>query len=286
MFKLFEKQKILSEKWLKRYLNFIQKFNYDYGHKHHILPQSLYPEYKDLRVHTFNCKVLSFRAHYIAHYMLARALGGNMLYAFNRMNNSKEKIKFNSKLYSKFKEEHRLLLSEKMKINNPMFNEESRKKTAKSNTGKKASDITKAKMSASSYMKTEEARKLKSEQMKINNPMFKEEHRLAVSKAKIGFKHSEESKKKMSISKKGINVGKKHFQTKTVLIYDNFDRLIYFCEDGFANFCKYNKLPLRGFNESYKNNKVYDTRIIKYKEFIGWKIKKLNTEKGWFVFPQ
>ena len=125
-----------------------------------------------------------------------------MLYAFNRMNNSKEKIKFNSKLYSKFKNEHNKFLSEQMKKNNPMFKKEIREKVSASNTGKKASKLTKAKMSLNSYMKTEEGRKQKSEQMKKNNPMFKEMHRLSVSKAKLGTKHSEETKLKISISKK------------------------------------------------------------------------------------
>ena len=276
LLKEFKKKDILSERWLLRYINFIDRFNFENGHKHHILPQSLFPEFKDLKKHKFNCKILSFRAHFIAHYILSKAIGGKMLFAFNRMCNTKEKLKINSILYSEFKKCHSKIVSDFMKVNNPMFNEETKIKVSKSNTGKKASEETKAKMSKNSYMKTDIARKQKSEQMKKNNPMLDEKNRLAVSKAKTGVPRSEETKRILSIAKMGINVGKEHFRTKTILIYDEFNRLKYFCEEGFANFCKRNCLPLKGFNESYKNNKKFNTRNNKYKEYIGWKIKKLN----------
>jgi hypothetical protein len=89
-------------RWLKRYLKFIETFKKDSictfeVHKHHILPKAIYTEYKDLSIYSWNKAVLSYREHYIAHYMLAKALGGNMWFAFNRMNNSCKKI--NSLLY-------------------------------------------------------------------------------------------------------------------------------------------------------------------------------------------
>lgn len=268
-------KEFIDRRWMNRYIKFIQTFHYVTGHNHHILPRSIFPEFENFSKNPWNCKVLSPRAHYIVHYILSKVYGDKMLYAFNRMSNSNG-IKLNSKLYSSAKKEFSKVVSEFMTKNNPMFNEETRKKASVSNTGKKVSSETKIKMSKNSYMKTDEGKKQKSEQMKKNNPMHYEIHRLAVSKAKTGVPRSEETKRILSIAKMGINTGKEHFRTKTILIYDEFNRLKYFCEEGFTNFCKRNGLPSKGFNEAYKNNKKFNTRNNKYKEYIGWKIKKLN----------
>ena len=323
---IYDKE-FINNRWMNRYIKFIQTFNFELGHKHHILPRSIFPEFSDFKKNSWNCKILSPRAHFIAHYILSKVYGNKMLYAFNRLSNSNG-IKINSKLYNSAMKEFSNLVSEFMKKNNPLFNEETRKKVSMSNTGKKASVETKFKMSKNSYMKTDEGKKQKSEQMKRNNPMLSEEHRKAISKAKTGVPRSEEVKRILSAAKIGINVGKDHFRTKTVLIYDEYNRLKYFCEEGFANFCKKNKLPLKGFNESYKNNKKFETRNKlplkgfnesyknnkkfetrnklplkgfnesyknnkkfetrnkKYKEFTGWKIKKLNQINGLFVTLQ
>jgi hypothetical protein len=92
---------VKDERWLKRYLNFISIFNltkkFTNTHIHHILPSSLYHEYKNLKVHTWNKSILTHRAHLIAHYMLAKALGGNMWFAYNNMNC--HNVKLSSRLY-------------------------------------------------------------------------------------------------------------------------------------------------------------------------------------------
>lgn len=52
-------------------------------HKHHILPKSVYPSFKN---HKDNLLVVPIRVHYILHKMLAKALGGKCITAFYQMN--------------------------------------------------------------------------------------------------------------------------------------------------------------------------------------------------------
>jgi len=87
-------------RWLKRYLRFIETFKKDSiykTHKHHILPKANYSKFSDFIEHPWNLAVLDYRSHLIAHYMLAKALGGNMWFAYNNMNVYGEKL--NSILY-------------------------------------------------------------------------------------------------------------------------------------------------------------------------------------------
>jgi hypothetical protein len=77
-----------NNRWIKRYLNFIEAFEIKNDEityeKHHILPKSLFPNFKNDEWNKIN---LSLRSHFIAHYMLAKALDGKMWYAFNIMSN-------------------------------------------------------------------------------------------------------------------------------------------------------------------------------------------------------
>lgn len=88
--------------WLNRYIKFINMFKLDEEHtdethNHHIMPSSLYPEYSNLNDNNWNKAILKTRAHLIDHYMLAKALGGNMWFAFNNMNCHNVRLK--SRLY-------------------------------------------------------------------------------------------------------------------------------------------------------------------------------------------
>jgi len=76
----------------KRYIKFIracldQNVTTTYHEAHHILPKSIYPQYKSFRKCPWNKALLTGRQHYIAHWMLARAFGGKMWIAFNAMCN-------------------------------------------------------------------------------------------------------------------------------------------------------------------------------------------------------
>lgn len=142
---------VKDERWLKRYLLFLTKFDYtnaDHTHRHHILPQKIYHQFSNFKDNPWNLSILSIRAHYLAHYMLARALGGNMWYAWNRMNNSNG-YKLNSKLYEIARIEHSKVVSVNMTKNNPMYNPKSVQKAREYHMGRKASEETKKKMSKS-----------------------------------------------------------------------------------------------------------------------------------------
>lgn len=190
--------------WLIRYVKFIFKFNITDSksskkvHKHHILPRSLYPEFKSLHKNKWNKCVLTHRAHLIAHYMLAKALGGNMWFAYNNMNAHGVRLK--SRLY------------ESAMINTPQVLSEYALKYLEINghnrgmLGKKHSEETKKVISNSSL-----GRKITDEQKNhlrdlYNNKTIEEKNEinLKISLSKIGKKHSKETKAKMSKNRKGI----------------------------------------------------------------------------------
>lgn len=93
--------------YLRKYSNFIMSFddqNQQQIEKHHILPKSLFPEYKDDRN---NICSLSPRAHYIAHVILTKAFpeSKEMQTALWFMMNTRD-VKYSSKQYEKSKIYH------------------------------------------------------------------------------------------------------------------------------------------------------------------------------------
>lgn len=73
--------------YVKRYVNFIfsRKQEGATFELHHILPKSLWPDYKDLRMNKWNGIKLTPKEHFIAHHILAKALGNKMWIAFHSM---------------------------------------------------------------------------------------------------------------------------------------------------------------------------------------------------------
>lgn len=68
--------------YLLRYISFIEGckqknsiFPPENIEKHHILPKSLFPQYKSFKKHPWNCIRLSLRQHLIAHWILSHAYG-------------------------------------------------------------------------------------------------------------------------------------------------------------------------------------------------------------------
>lgn len=173
----------------------------EYGQKHHILPKSLYPDKKN---DPKNIVKLSYREHYVCHWLLTKIYPcKEMTYAFYLMNCYQNKMYINS---------HAFQMSRKA------FNE--------INRGKRLSDETKTKMSEAKKGKhlSEETKKKLSEASKWQkNPNFGKHHSDEIKK-KIsdilktkmnneknpfyGRHHSEETKKKMSESRKEANKGK------------------------------------------------------------------------------
>jgi len=107
---------VQSERYLKRYLKFIQHysdmtFESTVTEKHHVLPKDMFQEYSK---EPWNLVDLPLRVHFLAHWMLAKALQGKMWYAFYAMcnkNTKNGKLKsYNSVMYEtakkKFSECH------------------------------------------------------------------------------------------------------------------------------------------------------------------------------------
>lgn len=78
----------MSKHYKDRYYKFIEYCKNrivvpnEYTEKHHIEPESLYPE---LAQESSNIVTLTAREHYLAHWMLAKIYGGKMWFAFNMM---------------------------------------------------------------------------------------------------------------------------------------------------------------------------------------------------------
>ncbi len=103
--------------WLNRYVKFLSIFKLDKNiknetQKHHILPKSIFVEYSDLNADKWNCCILSNRAHIIAHYILAKAIGGNMWAPLNFYNKG---YNFNSRIISEINKNNSINLSNRMK---------------------------------------------------------------------------------------------------------------------------------------------------------------------------
>lgn len=74
-----------KDHYINRYIKFIESCSYnekDYTERHHYLPVALFPEFEKDKG---NIIVLTGRQHYIAHYILAKAFGNKMWFAFNQM---------------------------------------------------------------------------------------------------------------------------------------------------------------------------------------------------------
>lgn len=99
-----------------RYINFIKSRTRtdglnDYSEDHHILPKAntLFPEYASFNENPWNKAVLTPREHFIAHWMLWKAVGNFMAYAFLAMNrtNKVQTRYFNlsSKVYAELRKD-------------------------------------------------------------------------------------------------------------------------------------------------------------------------------------
>lgn len=81
-----------------------------YTENHHILPKSFWPQYKCFKENPWNKASLTTRQHFIAHMLLAYALGGKLWYAYFCMakmniNGKRDSFYINSRLYERLKNE-------------------------------------------------------------------------------------------------------------------------------------------------------------------------------------
>lgn len=116
-----------NKHYLNRYLKFIKAFSNQISIKgeteaHHICPKSLdlFPEYKCFKINPWNKINLTYRQHFIAHYILSKIYpDSKQIYAFWAMCNKQSPNNTrNYKVNSKIFESTKKLVSEKISQNN------------------------------------------------------------------------------------------------------------------------------------------------------------------------
>ncbi len=90
----FLKESIKNAKnitYIERYKKFVNYYidnpnsSEVYTEKHHILPESIFPEYKNIKENPWNIIKLTGRQHFLAHWFLAKIYGGKQWFSFNMM---------------------------------------------------------------------------------------------------------------------------------------------------------------------------------------------------------
>jgi len=189
-----------SKHYLKRYFRFIIKCQYSntilpsgsYLERHHILPSSMFPDFKDLNLHPWNKASLTPRQHFIAHHMLARAFGYKMWYAFHMMcyaQKGERRYKVGSRIYEELKGKLTVTDETKEKISKTMKNI-------------MTDDMRKARSDSAKRLKHKEETKARIGDAH-RNKQVSEETRKKISRANTGRKHSKESIQKRVSSRAG-----------------------------------------------------------------------------------
>lgn len=234
-----------------------------YVEKHHIIPK-----FDGGSDNYENLVKLTAREHFICHYLLLKIYkNGKAFFAFNCMINWKSKLqkrtyKVNSKLYSSLKGKYR-------------HDEETILKIKNANIGRKLTDDQKLKIS----IKRKEGFKNGTINLPIGekNGMF-------------GKKHSEETKHKMSLDRKGRKIkdtsnwnksGLNNGQAKIIHIFNEKDELMFISNGQFKQICKENGLPYCSLGKSYNKN---GERIFMSSAGEAQAVKNNNIRfKGWYA---
>ena len=172
----------------------------EYGQKHHILPKSLYPQYKNTKA---NIVKLTYREHYICHWLLTKIRPCQEMYnAFWRMNCCQNNLYFNSYAYSEIRQK---IINLKLGSH---LSEETKKKMSESLTGRKFSEEHCQKISNANKNRvvTDETKKKISDGNK--GKKLSEETKKKISEKGKGRIVTEQTKQKLSVANKGKNTGK------------------------------------------------------------------------------
>lgn len=203
-----------SQLQYSRYIKFIDSLKSQvvegYSEKHHIIPKSLGgTDSKD------NLIILTARQHYVAHWILARALGGSAARAFFMMSNFGRYGKTNSKTYDIAREEYSKLASEQMQGRiMPPVSDATKEKQRQAKLGRKLSPehIEKVRLASTGRFVSEETKRKVSEAKKGKSNgrtgyRQLQETRNKIGQAQVGAlnhmhgrKHSMETKLKMQLA--------------------------------------------------------------------------------------
>ena len=257
------KIKIYNKHYLKRYIKFIDYYNnqtiIENFEVHHILPKSLFPEYKNTKENLIN---LPFRVHYLAHFMLAKIFQDKMTYAFNSMCNKNTKNgrlkKINSSLYKtnkiNFSKQHKFWHKQDSSVKgltNSQLIGIKTKETKNIISEDYYSEI--SKKSAKTMKETIEANGLSISQNRSNKAAEK-------------------------IKENGSLKGAKSSNAKVIRIFDSNNKLVYEFFGDFFQKCKELQLPERALKFSYLNNSepIYQSKFgkttakrLQFEKYIG-----------------
>ena len=187
---------IQSQHHYNRYTRFIGSLRVrsvdGYAEVHHIVPRSLGGSDD-----ADNLIRLTARQHFIAHWMLARAIGGSAARAFFMMSNFGKYGRVNSTTYAMARQEYAEQVSQQLKQcpNVPLFTDAHREKLRQAKLGRKLSEETKRKVG-----EAQRGRKLSEETRKRIS-----ESKKGKATRGCGWKHSDETRKKMTESQLARN---------------------------------------------------------------------------------
>jgi hypothetical protein len=251
--------------YIRRYESFINNLKNQliegYSENHHIVPRSLGGSDDN-----YNLIKLTARQHYIAHWMLARAYKDKMSSAFWFMSNvidkksHKSKIKVTSGMYDEARrlhqqansqrvvfEETRQIISKlhkgkkrsaetrrKMSIacTGRVASEEHRRNLSIALTGKKQSEETKLRKLISQNKSKEQTIKKLKETAANRTPEQKSRISEAISQSRLGHRHTEETKLKMSLAAKGKKKSPEAVQKQKESAKANYKPKKWMCDKG------------------------------------------------------
>ena len=280
---IIEKAKSENRKKLKK-----DNKNYIYYENHHILPSSIYKEYKILKDNPWNGVLLTAKEHYICHTLIwkhYKIIGhtyncikmGYALQYMNKINTRSYKLKI--KNFHSQETKDKIGKANSKALKGKKLPQETKDKIGKAIKGKKKPVRTKEhslKLGLANKGKkdTPETRARKSKAFK--GRILSQETKNKISEAhkgKTGIKHSEETIKKIITTRRQNKI------FKTIYIYDNYNNIIHICDTKFDTFCKNNNLPYTYLYKCYRENtkinykdsgNIKRAKELNYYKFQGW----------------
>jgi len=263
---------VVSKRHLLRYLKFVKHYaNVERNcvtERHHVLPKSLYPEFaKD----EWNLVDLPLRVHFISHWMLAKALGGKMWYAFYAMCNKNTKNgrleKYNSVMYETSKRKFSQVHAE---WHNQLTDGIQNKKLVGAKTKE-------TKLKTPGYYQ-----KISKKSAKTMTSIIQENG--------LTIAQNRSLKSAKTTRDTGVLKGSNNANSNVIKVYDSNGELQHTFFGDFTEKTKTLKLPTTALKKSYRTGtKIYQSKTGKtianksgFQKFIGWyavnlgKCKQIN----------